>query len=211
MSYVVALPETMSAACHGGGLDWFGGRDGESGRGGCDDGGVSRCRGRGVSGDRGVVFRPRPGLSGSERRGGGFSSAVCAGIERRGRCVCRRGGGQRFAVGGPGAGVAGVGQEIQQAPAAMFSGFTRFVNTIVTEIVGAPADPPFQATQTGTFTGVPSLLNRLETTALWPLKPLLNLTGLDSVIRSRVLRFCSCFPATFRRCRGLSATPRHRC
>ncbi|MGO9510011.1 MAG: PE family protein, partial [Mycobacterium sp.] len=74
--------------------------------------------------------------------------------------------------------LASVEQEIQQAPAEVFNGFTRFVNTIVTEIVGAPADPPFQATQTGTFTGVPSLANRLETAALWPVKPLLNLTGL---------------------------------
>ncbi len=78
--------------------------------------------------------------------------------------------------------LASVEQEIQQAPAEVFNGFTRFVNTIVTEIVGAPADPPFQATQTGTFTGVPSLANRLETAALWPVKPLLNLTGLDTVI-----------------------------
>ena len=29
---------------------------------------------------------------------------------------------------------------------------------------------------------MPSLANRLETAALWPVKPLLNLTGLDSVI-----------------------------
>jgi triacylglycerol lipase len=78
--------------------------------------------------------------------------------------------------------LAGAAQDIQQVPAEVFNGFTRFVNTIITEIVGAPADPPFQATQTGTFTGVPSLLNRLETAALWPVKPLLNLTGLDSVI-----------------------------
>ena len=45
-------------------------------------------------------------------------------------------------------------------------------NTLVTGIFGSPAAPPFAATQTGTFTGTPSLATRIEEAALGPLKPL---------------------------------------
>lgn len=47
-------------------------------------------------------------------------------------------------------------------------------------IFGARAAPPFAANQTGTFTGTPSLLTRFEEAALWPVKPLLNLSGLET-------------------------------
>src|SRR5258707_3841422 len=73
-----------------------------------------------------------------------------------------------------------VEQEIQQAPAALAAGLNRVGYTLFTTIFGAPADPPFAATQTGTFTGTPSLINRLETAALYPVKPLLALSGLET-------------------------------
>ncbi|WP_204808048.1 PE domain-containing protein [Mycobacterium riyadhense] len=73
-----------------------------------------------------------------------------------------------------------VQQEIQQTPTALATGFTQVSNTILTEIFGAPAAPPFPATEAGTFTGTPSLLTRFETAALYPVKPLLNLSGLET-------------------------------
>ena len=74
----------------------------------------------------------------------------------------------------------GVEQEIQQAPATLANGFTRVFDTLVTTIFGAQADPPFAATQAGTFTGAPSLVTRFEEVALWPVKPLLSLSGLET-------------------------------
>ncbi|CAM3078080.1 lipase [Mycobacterium intermedium] len=74
------------------------------------------------------------------------------------------------------------GQEILQAPANVATGFARVANYFFTEIVGAPAAPPFPATEAGTFTGVPSIINRLETAALYPVKPLLALSGLETGI-----------------------------
>jgi triacylglycerol lipase len=67
---------------------------------------------------------------------------------------------------------------------AFAAGVVRTANYLVTEIVGAPAAPPFTADQTGTFTGVPSIINRLETAALYPVKPLLALSGLETAITS---------------------------
>nr|WP_204803795.1 PPE family protein [Mycobacterium riyadhense]VTO97978.1 putative PPE family protein PPE42 [Mycobacterium riyadhense] len=69
---------------------------------------------------------------------------------------------------------------VQQTPTALATGFTQVSNTILTEIFGAPAAPPFPATEAGTFTGTPSLLTRFETAALYPVKPLLNLSGLET-------------------------------
>ncbi|QUR66765.1 PE domain-containing protein [Mycobacterium spongiae] len=79
-----------------------------------------------------------------------------------------------------GTGVAVVQQEIQQTSTALASGFTRAFGTVFTEIFGAPAAPAFPATQTGTFTGLPSLPTRLEIAALWPVKSLLGVSGLES-------------------------------
>ncbi|KAA1249033.1 PPE family protein [Mycobacterium simiae] len=79
-------------------------------------------------------------------------------------------------------GFAFVAREIQQAPTTLATGFTQASNTLFAEIFGSPAASPFAATQTGTFTGTPSLLTRLETAALYPVKPLLNLSGLETQI-----------------------------
>ncbi|MDC9014311.1 PPE family protein [Mycobacterium marinum] len=75
-----------------------------------------------------------------------------------------------------------VEQEIEQAATTLATEFTQVSNTLFTTIFGAPADPPFAASQTGTFTGTPSLITRFENTALLPLKPLLSVSGLDSQI-----------------------------
>src|SRR5271166_2435330 len=53
-------------------------------------------------------------------------------------------------------------------------------NTLVTGIFGSPAAPLFAATQTGTFTGTPSLATRFEEAALGPVKPLLSLPALEA-------------------------------
>jgi triacylglycerol lipase len=65
-------------------------------------------------------------------------------------------------------------QEIQQIPTTVANGFTRLSNIVVGSIFGAPAAPPFSATQTGTYTGGPSLATRFEEAALYPVKPLLG-------------------------------------
>ncbi|CDM75608.1 PE-PGRS family protein [Mycobacterium marinum E11] len=75
-----------------------------------------------------------------------------------------------------------VEQQIEQAATTLATEFTQVSNTLFTTIFGAPADPPFAASQTGTFTGTPSLITRFENTALLPLKPLLSVSGLDSQI-----------------------------
>ncbi|WP_373155660.1 triacylglycerol lipase LipY [Mycobacterium marinum] len=75
-----------------------------------------------------------------------------------------------------------VEQEIEQAATTLATKFTQVSNTLFTTIFGAPADPPFAASQTGTFTGTTSLITRFENTALLPLKPLLSVSGLDSQI-----------------------------
>ncbi len=70
---------------------------------------------------------------------------------------------------------AAVEQGIEQAPATVANGFNHLSNIVVGGIFGAPAAPPFSATQTGTFTGGPSLATRFEEAALYPVKPLLSL------------------------------------
>lgn len=72
-----------------------------------------------------------------------------------------------------------VALEIQQAPAAFASGLNRLANEIVTGIFGAKAAPPFPASLDGTFTGAPSLITRFEEALLYPVKPLLGLSGLE--------------------------------
>lgn len=79
-----------------------------------------------------------------------------------------------------GNGFALVEQQIQQTPTALASGFARVSDTLITGVFGAPADPPFAATHSGNFTGAPSLATRLEEAALWPVKPLLALSGLET-------------------------------
>jgi triacylglycerol lipase len=60
--------------------------------------------------------------------------------------------------------------------------FAGAANTVVTFIFGSPANPPFTATQGGSFSGTPSLATRFEETALLPVKPLLALSGLQTQI-----------------------------
>ncbi|MFV0493806.1 PE domain-containing protein [Mycobacterium sp.] len=73
-----------------------------------------------------------------------------------------------------------LGQEIQQIPGELAAGIRRVFDTVFTTIFGAPALPPFPATQPGGFSGTPSLINRLETAAMYPVQPLLSLTGLQA-------------------------------
>lgn len=73
---------------------------------------------------------------------------------------------------------------VQQFPENVATGFARVGNFFFAEIFGVPADPAFPATQTGGFTGTPSIINRLEYALLYPVKPLLALTGLESIIAS---------------------------
>jgi triacylglycerol lipase len=90
-------------------------------------------------------------------------------------------------------GFAVVQQEIQQTPTTVANGFNQLSNTIVTGIFGSPAAPPFAATQTGTFTGTPSLATRFEEAALWPVKPLLGLSGLETQLSVPNSAFLSLF------------------
>jgi len=79
-----------------------------------------------------------------------------------------------------GNGFAFVQQEIQQTPTTLVTGLTGGANTLVTYIFGSPADPPFLATQSGTFTGTPSLATRFEIAALGPVKDVLGLSGIET-------------------------------
>ncbi|MGO9926342.1 MAG: PPE family protein [Mycobacterium sp.] len=79
-----------------------------------------------------------------------------------------------------GNGFAVVQQEIQQTPTTLATGFTRVADTLVADIFGSPANPPFPATQPGTFTGTPSLGTRFEIAALWPVKDFLGFSGLET-------------------------------
>ncbi|OBF59354.1 hypothetical protein A5787_21480 [Mycobacterium sp. 852002-50816_SCH5313054-b] len=67
---------------------------------------------------------------------------------------------------------------------AVEGGFNNVATTVIGTIFGAPAAPPFSATQTGTFTGGPSLITRLEEAALYPVKPFLAFSGLQNYIES---------------------------
>ena len=74
-----------------------------------------------------------------------------------------------------------INRPFQQIPTTLATGFTQVGNTLITEIFGAPANPPFPATQPGTFTGTLSLLTRLEDALLLPpLKAFLNLPVIDN-------------------------------
>lgn len=58
-------------------------------------------------------------------------------------------------------------------------------NTVFGTIFGEAAAPPFPATQTGTYTGGPSLATRFEEAALYPVKPLLGFfPGLEAQLSS---------------------------
>ncbi len=70
-----------------------------------------------------------------------------------------------------------VQQEIQQTPATLTTGFTQVGNTLVDNIFASPAIRPIPASLNPTFTGTPSLASRIETAALYPVKDLLNVTG----------------------------------
>ncbi|WP_082964168.1 PPE family protein [Mycobacterium sp. E796] len=80
-------------------------------------------------------------------------------------------------------------QALQSLPGefvqAVESEFHHVANTVVGTIFGAPAAPPFSATQTGTYTGGPSLATRFEEAALYPVKPLLGFfPGLEAQLSS---------------------------
>ncbi|MGO9511432.1 MAG: PE domain-containing protein [Mycobacterium sp.] len=69
-------------------------------------------------------------------------------------------------------------QDVLGIPTRPAAGFSQLGNMLVTNIFGAPANPPFPATQSGTFTGTQSLATRFEIAALWPVKDLLTFTGI---------------------------------
>lgn len=77
---------------------------------------------------------------------------------------------------------ASVEQEILQVPANLFAGFARVGNFFFSEIFGTIAAPPLLPGQVGTYTGNPSLITRFEEGLLYPLKPLLSLSGLDNYL-----------------------------
>jgi triacylglycerol lipase len=81
-----------------------------------------------------------------------------------------------------GNGFAFVEQEIQQTSTTVTTGITGLANTVFHGIFGSPAAPPFSATQSGTYTGTPSLATRLEEAALGPVKPFLAFSGLENQI-----------------------------
>lgn len=67
---------------------------------------------------------------------------------------------------GIGNGFATIHQEIQRAPTALAAGFTQV--------------PPFAAAQAGIFTGTPSGAAGFDIASLWPVKPLLSLSALET-------------------------------
>ncbi len=69
-------------------------------------------------------------------------------------------------------------QQISTTPAA---GITGVAHGLLADVFGSPADPPFPATQPGTFTGKLSLLTRLEDAVLLrPVKDFFNLPVVDN-------------------------------
>jgi triacylglycerol lipase len=70
---------------------------------------------------------------------------------------------------------------IEQTPSAVVNGFVQIGQTIFGDIFGVPAVPT-PATQLASFNGNLSLATRFEEAALYPLKPLLAVTGLDTQI-----------------------------
>ncbi|GFG63916.1 hypothetical protein MKUB_14060 [Mycobacterium kubicae] len=88
--------------------------------------------------------------------------------------------------------VLGVEQGIQQLPTTIATEFSEISNYFFTQIFGAPAAPPFPASQTGGFSGAPSLITRFEEALLYPVKPILALSGIEpqlSVPGSPILSF----------------------
>jgi triacylglycerol lipase len=63
-------------------------------------------------------------------------------------------------------------------PTTPATGFTQVGSTLVNDIFGSKADPPFPAMHPGTFTGTPSLVTRFEVAALWPVKDVLGFSGI---------------------------------
>jgi triacylglycerol lipase len=66
---------------------------------------------------------------------------------------------------------------VQTIAPLLATGFTQVGTTLFDTIVAAPAIRPISATLNPTFGGTPSLASRIETAALYPVKDLLNVTG----------------------------------
>jgi triacylglycerol lipase len=79
-------------------------------------------------------------------------------------------------------GFAFVEQEIQQTSTTVTTGITGLADTVFHGIFGLQAAPPFSATQSGTYTGTPSLATRLEEAVLYPVKPFLAFSGLETQV-----------------------------
>lgn len=76
----------------------------------------------------------------------------------------------------------GNGSALVQSPKPVAPGLPPALNMLLADIVGAPADPPFTASQGGTFTGTPSLATKFEEALLEPVKPLLALSGIEPLL-----------------------------
>jgi triacylglycerol lipase len=70
-------------------------------------------------------------------------------------------------------------EDLPGLPGEFATGFTQLAKTIFGDIFGVPA-PPTPATQLASFSGNPSLATRFEEAALYPVKPLLAVTGLET-------------------------------
>lgn len=70
-------------------------------------------------------------------------------------------------------------QEVRQTAASATAATNEFANRIVTNIFGSPATPAVSATQNPTYTGTPSLANRIETVGLLAEKEVFGFFGLD--------------------------------
>jgi triacylglycerol lipase len=80
-------------------------------------------------------------------------------------------------------GVATVEQGVQQIGTAVTGIYTRVADSILNGIFGLRATP-FSATQVGTYSGTPSIFTRIEEAVLYPVKPFLAFTGLESQVAS---------------------------
>jgi acetyl esterase/lipase len=76
-----------------------------------------------------------------------------------------------------GNGLAFVEREIQQIPTTLATGFTQVGTTLFDTLFASAAIPPIPAALNPTFTGAPSLASRIETAVFYPVKDLLNVTG----------------------------------
>jgi triacylglycerol lipase len=79
-------------------------------------------------------------------------------------------------------GFAAVEQEIQLTSTALTTGITRVADTVFNGIFGLSAGAPFSADQAGTYAGTPSLVTRLEEAVLYPVKPFLSFSGLETQV-----------------------------